>query len=195
MNNEEIEILKNHIAAIAKITDEEWSSFSSILSPTLLNKKECFLKAGEYCKTSAFVSSGLFKLYTTDAEGREKIFQFNIENTFLSDCDSYLNKMPSLYTIEALEKSEIIVFKNIDLEKICAAFPVFDKIGRHITHEILSYYKEHIQLLMTHSPQERYEYLMTKRPYLIQRVSVTHLAQYLGLTRETVSRLKSNSFA
>lgn len=185
-----MERFKQHISKIADLTETEWSAFHSMLSFVSLDKKQCFLNAGQICFSSAFISKGLFKLYTTDTQGNEKIIQFNIENTFLSDCESYLNKKPSNYTIEALENSELIVFKNADLELLCASFPVFDKIGRQVTHEILSYYKEHIQLLMTKTPQERYDYLMTNKPELIQRISVTHLSQYLGLTRETVSRLR-----
>lgn len=186
-----METFRQHITQIADLTEQEWRAFTRILNSQTIHKKQLFLQAGRVCYSSAFVVNGIFKLYTIDTQGNEKIIQFNFENTFLSDCESYINKKPSDYSIEALENSELIVYKNADLEKLCAQFPVFEKIGRQITHEIISDHKEHLKILMTMTPQERYEYLLANRPHLIQRVSVTHLSQFLGLTRETVSRLRS----
>ncbi len=186
-----MEIFRQHITKTADLTGQEWTAFSTILKSKSIAKKQLFLQAGQICYSSAFVVKGLFKLYAIDTQGNEKIIQFNIENTFLSDCESYINKNPSDYSIKALENSEIIAFKNTDLENLCIQFPVFEKIGRQVTHDILAYHKEHLKILLTMTPQERYEFLLTNRPNLLQRVSVTHLSQFLGLTRETVSRLPS----
>jgi CRP/FNR family transcriptional regulator, anaerobic regulatory protein len=181
---------KQHIEKIAKLTEEEWTAFSRILTIKNLNRKEYFLKEGQICKSSAFISKGLFRIYSIDALGNEKIIQFNPENSFLSDCESYLSNKASDYNIEAIERSTLIVFNNADLEKLCKMFPVFDKISRQVTYEILSYYKEHLKLVMTKTPKERYDYLLANKAELVQKVSVTHLSQFLGLARETVSRLR-----
>lgn len=181
---------KKNIEKISTLKADEWAAFSEILTIKQFNKKELFLQEGQICKSSAFVLHGLFRFFTSDTNGNEKIFQFNTENTFLSDCESYVDNKPSDYNIEAIENSTLIVFKNRDLEKLCKTFPVFDKIGRQVTQDILSYYKEHMKLVMIKTPQERYDYLLSKNVDLIQRVSVTHLSQFLGLTRETVSRLR-----
>lgn len=181
---------KQYIETISKLSSDEWTAFSKILTIKNLNKKEFFLQEGQICKFSAFISQGLFKVYTIDTRGTEKIIQFNAKSSFLSDCESYLGNKPSDYNIEAIENSTLVIFQNKDLENLCKRFPVFDKIGRQVTHEILSYYKEHIKLVMTKTPQERYDYLLSNNADLIQRVSITHLSQFLGLTRETVSRLR-----
>ena len=183
-------MLKQYLNQISPLSNEEWTAFQSILKKEILSKKHFFLLQGEVCNRSAFVEKGLFKISLTDSKGNERIVQINPENTFISDCESYQQQKPSELTIEPLEDSEIWVFKNIDLQALCKNFPIFDKIGRQVTHQILSYYKEHINLLMTKTPQERYEYLLKHYPTLIQRVSVTHLSQFLGLTRETLSRLR-----
>lgn len=183
--------LKNYIRQLSHLTDEEWVAFSSILKKEKLAKRELFLERGKICKTSAFIASGLFKLYTVDTRGNEKIIQFNGESSFLSDCESYIQQKPSGYFIEAMEDCEIIVFSNSGVELLCKEFSVFDKIGRHVTHEIMAYHKEHLRILMTLSPLERYEFMLSTNPRLVQRISVTELSHYLGLTRETVSRLRS----
>lgn len=185
-----MQTLRNHITKLAPLTEKEWQAFTAILQPLTLIKRQTFLNAGSICYSSAFVVTGLFKVYTTDTQGNEKIIQFNREHTFLSDCESYLHKKPSDYSIEAVEDATIIVFKNTDLEKLCQTHSVFEKIGRQITHGILAYHKEHLKLLLTMAPAERYAYIVAHHPYLLQRVSVTHLAQFIGLTRETVSRLR-----
>lgn len=188
-----MENFKKFIETIHELSVEEWVAFSNILTIKQFCKHDFFLQEGEICKYSGFVSIGLFRLYSIDSSGKEKIVQFNAENTFLTDCESYTNNKPSHYNIEALENSELVVFKNKDLENLCSVFPNFEKIGRRVTQDILAYYKEHINLILTHTPHERYNYLLLNKAELIQRVSVTHLAQFLGLTRETVSRLRGKT--
>lgn len=186
-----MDIIRRYIENIAKLSDEEWHAFEQILTVKEFAKKDRFLKQGQISNYSAFIAKGIFRMFTTDNEGNEKIVQFNSENSFLADCESYLNQNPTEYNIEAIENSTLVVFKNKELESLCHKHPIFEKIGRHVTHEILSYYKEHLKIVMTNSPQERYEHILANRSELIQRVSVTFLAQFLGLTRETVSRLRS----
>lgn len=185
-----MELLRQYMTNISHLQEGEWNAFTKILRVQAVGKKQTFLKTGNICHASAFVASGLFKVYTTDSEGNEKIIQFNTENTFLCDCESYINKKPSAYTIEAVEDSHLLAFGNADLEKLYLTYPVFEKIGRHITQAILAYHKEHLNMLLTMSPQQRYEHISENHPQLLQRVSVTQLAQFLGLTRETVSRLR-----
>lgn len=135
-DDNKMERFRQQMTKIANLTEQEWMAFLTILEPKTIPKKHLFLQAGQICHSSAFVVAGMFKLYTIDTQGNEKIIQFNIENTFLSDCESYTNQAPSDYSIEALEDAEIIAFRNADLEELCMQFPVFEKIGRQVTHDI-----------------------------------------------------------
>jgi CRP-like cAMP-binding protein len=187
-----MDILKQILNKIQPLTEEEWTFFLSITQTKTLEKGDFFLEQGKICQSSAFILDGTIRHFMYDTSGNERIIQFSQKLDFVSDCDSYLAQKPTLYTIQAITKADIIVFKNMDLQNMSSRFPVFDKIGREVTHKILANYREHLALLMS-SPEERYTFMLDNKPELLQKISVTHLAQFLGLTRETVSRLRGKA--
>jgi len=157
-----------------------------------------FLKKGDYIFTagdmppiSVYVKSGILRHYVTDNNGNEKIIQFFMEEAFFDDCGSYVNNQPIDYHIQAIEDSEIIYFYLDDLKAIAEKSPVIERVGVKIAAAFLDNHREHVTILMKFSPEERYKYLLTNKPELVQRLSVTHLAQFLDISRETLSRMRA----
>jgi CRP-like cAMP-binding protein len=185
MNN-----LRKELEKTSLLTDQEWDTFLAITKTQHLDKGEYFLTNNKICQYSAFVISGVLRHFLIDTKGNEKITQFSLPGEFVSDCESFIHQKPSDYNIQAIENCELVVFKNASLQDLSSENPKFDKIGRQVTHQILSNYKEHVMLLLNYSPQEKYQYILDNKPELVANISVTHLAQFLGLTRETLSRLR-----
>jgi CRP-like cAMP-binding protein len=182
--------LRKELEKTLLLTDQEWENFLAITRFQHLDKGAYFLTNNKICQYSAFVTSGTLRHFLIDAKGNEKITQFSLMGEFVSDCDSYIHQKPSDYNIQAIEKCELIVFKNSTLQELSNENPKFEKIGKQVTHQILSNYKEHLMLLLNYSPEDKYKYILDNKPELITNISVTHLSQFLGLTRETVSRLR-----
>jgi len=95
------------------------------------------------------------------------------------------------YSVQALEDCEVSYFKLMDVAHLYTEYPEFEKIGRIMMENNVSIHKDHLSLLMQYNPEERYKYILNNEPYLIQRLTVTHLAQYLDITRETLSRMRA----
>jgi CRP-like cAMP-binding protein len=184
-------ILKSTLTQIHPLTAEEWQSFLAITTVKELKKGDFFLKMDSICQYSAFIQKGLLRHFMYDEKMNERIAQFSMPHDFISDCESYIQQKPAFYAIQAIENTEMIVFKNEDLQKLSQKTIGFSAIGRQITHQILSNYKEHLRLLMNCTPETRYQYILDNKPELILKLSVTHLSQYLGLSRETVSRMRA----
>jgi CRP-like cAMP-binding protein len=182
--------LRKELEKIALLTDKEWDSFVAITKTKQLDKGEYFLTSDKICQYSAFAISGVLRHFLIDTKGNEKITQFSLAGEFVSDCESYIQQKKSNYNIQAIEKCELVIFKNFALQELSSQNSKFDKIGRQVTHQILSNYKEHVMLLLNYTPEEKYKYILHNKPALITNVSVTHLSQFLGLTRETLSRLR-----
>ena len=108
-----------------------------------------------------------------------------------NDCGSYVNNQPIDYHIQAIEDTEIIYFYLDDLKAIAEKSSVIERIGIKIAADFLNNHREHVTILMKFSPEERYKYLLTNKPELVQRISVTHLAQFLDISRETLSRMRA----
>jgi len=182
--------LRNALETTSKLSDQEWGNFLSITKIKQLDKGDYFLTSDKICQYSAYISKGVLRHFLIDTKGNEKITQFSMTGEFVSDCESYIQQKPSAYNIQALEPCEIVAFKNLDLQELSNKNPKFDKVGRQVTHQILSNYKEHLMLLLNYSPEEKYKYILDNKPELVLKVSVTYLSQFLGLTRETLSRLR-----
>ena len=157
-----------------------------------------FLKKGDYIFTrgdtppiSVFVADGMLRHFVSDNNGNEKIIQFFMEGAFFDDCGSYVNNQPIDYYIQAIEDSEIIFFYLDELKQLAEESPLIEKIGTKIAADFLKNHQEHLTILMKYNPEERYKYLITNKPEFVQRVSVTHLAQFLDVSRETLSRMRS----
>jgi CRP-like cAMP-binding protein len=182
--------LRKELEQSSLLTDKEWDSFVAITKIKQLEKGEYFLTSDKICQYSAFVLSGTLRHFLIDTKGNEKITQFSMKGEFVSDCESYIHQKASDCNIQAIEKCELVVFKNSALQELSHENSKFDKIGRQVTNQILSTYKEHLMLLLNYTPEEKYKYILDNKPELISNVSVTHLSQFLGLTRETLSRLR-----
>jgi CRP-like cAMP-binding protein len=185
-----MDILRKELEKTSLLTDQEWDKFLAITKTQVLDKGAYFLTNNNICQYSAFVVSGVLRHFLIDTKGNEKITQFSLTGEFVSDCESFMRQKPSECNIQAIEKCELVVFKNVSLQDLSNENSKFDKIGRQVTHKILSNYKEHLMLLLNYSPEEKYKYILDNKPELVANISVTHLSQFLGLTRETLSRLR-----
>ncbi len=186
--------LINTIKKLEPLTDTELKELESmqvLARFKFLKKGDYIFTAGDMPPISVYVKSGILRHYVTDNNGNEKIIQFFMEEAFFDDCGSYVNNQPIDYHIQAIEDSEIIYFYLDDLKAIADKSPVIERVGVKIAAAFLDNHREHVTILMKFSPEERYKYLLTNKPELVQRLSVTHLAQFLDISRETLSRMRA----
>jgi CRP-like cAMP-binding protein len=173
------------------LTETDLRAFTKITRLVSLKRGQVFLHQGEVCHTSAFVESGLLRHYSVDADGNQRVLQFSLPNSFASNCESFLLQAPSAYCIEAVQATRLNVFRNADLNQLCTRHPVFDKVGRDVSNGILGEHKKHLMLLATFPAQLRWTELERAYPEYLKSLSVKQLAQFVGLSRETVSRLRA----
>jgi CRP-like cAMP-binding protein len=165
--------------------------FRPFLQTWKISKNEYLFKQGDFLDISFMVEKGLIRLFSEDENGKEKTLQFLKEKDFFDDCNSYFENTPINYNLQALEDTVISYFPMSKLEEMAVDYPALNSIGRNINYQSMQDHRKHLELLMEKSPDERYRQLQINKPYLIQRVSVTHLAQYLDMSRECLSRIRS----
>ncbi|UPT65416.1 MAG: Crp/Fnr family transcriptional regulator [Sphingobacteriales bacterium JAD_PAG50586_3] len=183
------------IASQVQLTNEELSivkEFAALGKSVSLKKGEHLLDAGTINDLMVFVNEGILRQYVTDANGNEKIIQLLMDGRFFEDCVEIA--APIDYAIQAIEDCELTCFKMTDVVGFSSKFTVMEKIGNTMAMGNMQQNNEHIALLMKYTPEERYKYVLEHKPELIQRLSVTHLAQYLDMSRETLSRIRSKVF-
>lgn len=168
--------------------------FAAIGKTRSLKKGEHLVNFGEVVDLMVHVDKGMLRQYITDGEGNEKIVQIHTEGSFYEDCANYGFNRPIEYAIQAIEHCKITCFAIDDILAVSNKHKIFQKIGTTIASLNMNRYREHTSILMKYSPMERYKYMLEHKPVLVQRLSVTHLAQYLDISRETLSRIRARAF-
>jgi len=183
--------LRKHIEEIISLTDEEFDFILSHFESIKKRKHQYIIQEGDYVNKEYWVIEGCLKTYFFDDSGKEHILQFAMENWWTSDYESFINKTKSKTSIDCLEDSELLYITYENREKLTAEMHKMErfwakksKLGRiALQNRILS--------LLKNSSKERYELLLKQYPKLFQRVPKKLIAAYLGVSRETLSRLYS----
>jgi CRP-like cAMP-binding protein len=172
------------------VTEAEWALLDHLATVKHIRKGDAFLKHGRVARYCAFVLSGTFKFSIRDEENNEKIIKFGFLNDFLANCESYNKKAPSAVSITALEDAVIL---KINIKKLQ---PLYDlhlnllHVNLDLYREISEQQSEHQHILSLKSPLGRYRYLLERRPFIIQKVTLTNIARYLYISREALSRAR-----
>lgn len=182
-------ILKN-ISRHIRLSDEETKRFTSTLKVKNLRKRQYLLQAGDVCRFENFVSKGLLRAYTIDNKGAEHILMFAPEDWWISDLFSFLSDSPSAMHIDALEDSEIISIEKPDLEKLYIEIPKLERLMRILFQKAFVAQQQRILASISQSAEERYTSFIKRYPSLEQRIPQTQIASYLGVTPETLSRIR-----
>lgn len=178
------------LSAIRPITQDEWGIFASCLSEKNFPAKAVCLAEGQVCRGLYFIEQGAIRSYAIK-DGQEICNHFYFENEFASDFESLTLQQPSKHTLETLEETRIVYG---DREKILALYqraPVFESIGRAIVEQMMIRQNAYAGLFTLYSPTERYQFIIEHHPELVRRVPLQYLATYLGVTRETLSRIRA----
>ncbi|MGH1336020.1 MAG: Crp/Fnr family transcriptional regulator [Aureispira sp.] len=185
------EQLKNHIEQVVALTEEEFAFISSHFSFKRYRKKEFLLQKGKMVKHCYFVLSGLLKLVYEGEEGKQHIISFAMENWWESDFSAYFTQQKAKMSLQCLEDTDVLCITLENYQKLAAQSPKMASFflqksnAGHIAsqHRILSF--------LTSNAKTRYAQLLDQYPSLFQRVPKSLLASYLGVSRETLSRLSS----
>jgi len=164
--------------------------FQTITKRTI-EKGETLLKQGQICHTIFFVESGYLRVFI-EKDATEINTDFIFENNFVTNLKSLRQSIPSETTIQAGESALVYEFNKDKLMILYKDSPEIESFGRKLLEQLLIASEEHSNLFKIFSPTERYKYLQANKPQLLQRISLSHIASYLGIARETLSRIRKS---
>jgi len=162
--------------------------------PKKLRKRQYFLQEGDVCKYIGFIVKGSARTFTVDEKGHEHILKLSLENWWLADFESFYLLTPSRFNIEALEDLEVLQSTNAQIEEYLKHIPAFLAMANVISQNYTIANQKRMQAAMSYTAEERYEDLISNYPNFLQRFPQNMIASYLGLSPETLSRLKKNFF-
>lgn len=184
------QLLHKKISEIITISNEEFEYCKSLFLVKKLRKKQYFLQEGDVNKYTAFVEKGILRTYTVDDKVVEHILQFSQEGWWMADLYSFLTNEPSTYNTEALEDSELLLITKSSWETLLEKLPVFERYFRILIQNNLIATQKRLIGNMSETAEEKYTKLLKAQPDCLQRVPQHMVASYLGITPETLSRIR-----
>jgi CRP-like cAMP-binding protein len=160
------------------------------LKQSKFKKGDILLKMGERCQHSFFVEKGLLRSFKVDETGKEHVIQFAPENWFIVDRSSVYFNDPSESYIEAIEDTEVVFLNENFISKINKISPTFNKFNDKLLHNHIRQLQKRINLLLGATAETRYLNFIEMYPDLLLRVPQWMIASYLGITPESLSRVR-----
>ncbi len=172
------------------LTPEEQENIKQYLTPKKLRKKQYLLQEGDVCKTIAFIEKGVLRAYSVDDNSNEHIIQFGLEGWVISDLYSFLTAESATYNIDAIEDAELVLINKAAHEELLLKAPKYETFTRmNITGAYLAMQKR-LTSIISSPLEERYANFTALYPNIVQRVPQHMIASYMGLTPETLSRIR-----
>lgn len=186
------EPLRQYLADRAAFTEDEFAFIRTLFVPRTLRPGEFLQRAGQAATHAAFVASGCLRSYVIDDKGKEHIVVFAPENWWYADIDSLGSGAPSHYFVDAIEESELLLIDPPSHQKIVNSVPGYAASQRTGLQRHAAAKDRRIVSALSTSAEERYLEFMKTYPSIAQRVPQWMIASYLGLTPETLSRIRKN---
>ena len=158
-----------------------------------LRKRQYLLQDGDVWKYNAFVTKGCLRTYTVDEKGNEHIVNFAVENWWTGDRESLQTGHPSIYNIDALEDAEVVLISKANFDTLCKSIPAFNDLVNSILQKSFIAAQNRIHTFISLTAEEKYKKFIEKYPHLLMRVPQGMIASHLGITAETLSRIRKKT--
>lgn len=158
-----------------------------------LRKRQYLLQEGEVCRFAGFIVKGAFKQYTLDKTGKENILGLYIENWWVGDRESFMMGTPSPYFIDAFEDVDMLVVSREDFVNRLSRQPFINEMIKVLTEKQSYTLIKRVQAAQTLTAEERYADFQKRYPEFLQRFPQHIIASYLGMTKETLSRIRAST--
>jgi len=185
--------LRSHIEAITPISDSEFARLTAHFQRRTLKRKEHFYRQGAVCRAVGFINKGCMRNYHLEEDGEEYIVNFAFEEWWVADLQSFYLEIPSMFNVQALEDCELLVSSKREFETAVARIAPFGefyraKISRAYTTSTLN-----IVFERSETAEERYNKLLARTPWIVDRIPQRYLASYLGIKPQSLSRIRKKN--
>ncbi|MPS66130.1 MAG: cyclic nucleotide-binding protein [Chryseobacterium sp.] len=185
------EIFKKYFQKVLPdLTDEKFNLIVEKSKLITLPRKEMICRQGDICSLKIFVAKGLLRNYSISEDGSEHILQFVNEMSWTTDPESFYTNRPSKLNIETLEPSEIFIFNLNDFHQLREEIPTLSIFIEELLTKKTMEINNRLLVNISSTPEDKYLHFIKNHPDLLNRVPLHMIASYLGMSRETLSRVR-----
>ena len=172
------------------LTKEDEALIVSAFEPVYIKRKKDLLLSGQVCNYLYFINKGCLRSFYIDSRGVEHIYQIRMDNNWISDLESFSTRLPSKFNIEALENSHLLRISNERMEKLLIEIPRLERYFRILFQKAYINALNRLNATMWETAMDRYNDMLKEHPEVFQRVPLVYIASYLGITPESLSRIR-----
>ncbi|HUH28735.1 Crp/Fnr family transcriptional regulator [Gelidibacter sp.] len=178
------------LSTIVPFTDDELKDIASHFNKETVLKNQTLVRQGEICNSLYFVEKGMGRSYYLNENGKDITQWFFGVGKFMSSVDSFFQQTPSIYYLEVLQDATLYSISKEDMDRLFAKYHKMEKMGRLVTIEMLTKMVNKLNAIQFQTAKERYDYMLAEFPDIAYQVPLGHIASYLGMTQETLSRIR-----
>lgn len=178
------------LTALVPFSNDELNDILEHFNKESVSKNEILVREGEICNSLYFVEQGMGRSYYRNESGKEITQWFFGSSKFMSSVDSFFQQRPSLYYLEVLEDSILYTISKKNIDALFAKYPKMEKLGRLVSTEMLTRVVNKLNAIQFQTAKERYDYMLAEFPDIAYQVPLGYIASYLGMTQETLSRIR-----
>lgn len=186
-----VEPLLIYFEQLIALNKEEKALVTKFFEPRLFRKRQYALQEGDVCNQLFFIVRGCLRMYKIDEQGTIHILQLAAENNWISDLGSFYSETTSALNIDALEDTMVLRIHHDHLLALYTEAPKFHRIFRVLIENSYISLQKRLLLTISSTAEDRYRYFLDTYPYLVNRLSQTQIASFLGITPEFLSRLRN----
>jgi len=186
------QVLKESFQEHVSLTDEEWEMCKNNFRPKRMLKRQFLLQEGDVCRELAFVEKGALYSYTVDSKGNHHVIRFAFEGWWIADLQSFFTYNPTTFNIEVLEDSELLVLDRKNHQTLLDEISAYERYHRIIVQNAYVALQQRAENALGLTAEEKYRRLIEQNPEFMNRVPLNLVASYLGMSPETLSRVRSN---
>lgn len=174
------------------LSDEQWELCKNNFRPKRMLKRQFLLQEGDVCRQLTFVEKGALYSYSVDSKGNQHVLRFAFEGWWIADLQSFFTDNPSTLNIEVLEDSELLVLDRKNHEKLLEEIPAYERYHRVIVENAYVALQQRVENALGLTAEEKYARLIKENPEFMNRVPLNLVASYLGMSPETLSRVRGS---
>ncbi|SDE97750.1 cAMP-binding domain of CRP or a regulatory subunit of cAMP-dependent protein kinases [Mucilaginibacter pineti] len=187
------EVFEKYLREKAGLDAEEIKAVQAVSIEKKIRKRQYLLQQGDVCHYNCFVVKGCLRMYTVGDDGTEHMLRFAVETWWISDRESYNNESPSNCNIDALENCEVILIDKLDFVHLLTSIPKLKDFIDRLMARSYDAIQHRVIGAISYTVEERYHHFMKRFPDIFYRIPLYMIASYLGVSRETLSRIRSQS--
>jgi len=182
--------LFRYINQYTTVSEEDFQVIKRYFIHEKLKKKQCLLREGEICRYVAFILKGAMRQYYVDEKGVEHVINLFVENWWAGDRESFVMATPSIYLVDAWEDCDVLLISRENVLKLRRQFTAFSELLLKLDERNAIATQRRLTYSISFSAELRYKSFVDNYPYFVARFPQHIIASYLGITKDTLSRLR-----